>query len=87
MGGKWERVIHTIRAILSGLLQNHAQQFDDEALRTLFTEAENVVNSRPLSIDNLSDSDAPEPITPNHLVTFKSKVVSLPPGNFSHPDL
>ena len=68
-------------------LQDHAHQLDDEALRTLFTEAENIVNSRPLTIDNLSDPDAPEPITPNHLLTFKAKVVLPPPGNFSRPDL
>ena len=49
--------------------------------------AENIVNSRPLTIDNLSDPDAPEPITPNHLLTLKVKVVLPPPGNFSRPDL
>ena len=42
----------------------HARQLNDEALRTLFTEAENFVNSRPLTVDNLSDPDFPEP---NHL--------------------
>ena len=87
MGGIWERLIRTVRSVLSGLLDDHSQQLDDEALRTLFTEAENIVNSRPLTIDNLSDPDAPAPITPNHLLTFKSKVVLPPPGNFSRPDL
>ena len=87
MGGIWERLIRTVRSVLSGLLDDHAQQLDDEALRTLFTEAENIVNSRPLTIDNLSDPQAPEPITPNHLLTFKTKVVLPPPGNFSRPDL
>ena len=67
MGGLWERLIRTVRSVLSGLLEDHAQQLDDEALRTLFTEAENIVNSRRLTIDNLSDPEAPEPITPNHL--------------------
>ena len=86
MGGIWERLIRTVHAVLSSLLQDHTQQLDDEALQTLFTEAENVVNSRPLTIDNLSDPDAPEPITLNHLLMLKAKVV-LPPGNFSHPDL
>ena len=87
MGGIWERLIRTVRSVLSGLLEDHAQQLDDESLRTLFTEAENIVNSRPLTIDNLSDPDAPEPITPNHLLTLKAKVVLPPPGNFSRPDL
>ena len=87
MGGIWERLIRTVRSVLSGLLEDHAQQLDDEALRTLFTEAENIVNSRPLTIDNLTDPEAPEPITPNHLLTLKAKVVLPPPGNFSRPDL
>ena len=87
MGGIWERLIRTVRSVLSGLLEDHAQQLDDESLRTLFTEAENIVNSRPLTIDNLSDPDAPEPIKPNHLLTLKAKVVLPPPGNFSRPDL
>ena len=47
----------------------------------------NIVNSRPLTIDNLSDPEAPKPITPNHLLTFKTKVVLPPPGNFSRPEL
>jgi len=38
-------------------------------------------------VDNLSDPEAPEPITPNHLLTLKAKVVLPPPGNFSQPDL
>ena len=87
MGGIWERLIRTVRSVLSGLLEDHARQLDDESLRTLFIEAENIVNSRPLTIDNLSDPDAPEPITPNHLLTLKAKVVLPPPGNFSRPDL
>ena len=66
---------------------DHGSQLDDEALRTLMTEAENIVNSRPLSVENLADSDALEPITPNHLLTLKSQVVLSPPGKFSTPDL
>ena len=33
-------------------MQDQAQELDDETLQTLFTEAENVVNSRPLMIGN-----------------------------------
>jgi len=47
MGGIWKRLFRTVRSVLSGLLEDHAQQLDDKSLRTLFTEAENVVNSRP----------------------------------------
>ena len=47
MGGSWERLIRTVRSVLSVLLQEHGSQLDDEALRTLMTEAENVINSHP----------------------------------------
>ena len=87
MGGIWERLIHTIHSVLSGLLEDHAQQLDDSALGTLFTEVENIVNSCALTVNNLSDPDSPEPITPNHLLTCKAKVVPPPPGNFTRPDI
>ena len=60
---------------------------DDEALRTLLTEAECVVNGRPLTTENLTDPLSPEPLTPNHLLTLKTQVVLPPPGMFESPDL
>ena len=86
MGGIWERQIRSVRNILTALLQNNGLQLDDESLRTLMCEAEAIINSRPLSIDNLSDPDALSPLTPNHLLTMKSKVVLSPPGNFQSAD-
>ena len=73
MGGVWERQIRTIRSVLPALLERNGSQLYDKALRTFTCEAEAVVNSRPLTIENLSDPEAPEPITPNHLLTFKRK--------------
>ena len=87
IGGIWERLICTVRSVLSALLEDHAQQLDDESLRTPFTEAKNIVNSRPLTIENLSDPEAPEPVTAKHLLTLKGKVVLPTTGNFSQPDL
>jgi len=87
MGGIWERMIKSVRSVLFVLLEEEGAQLDDEALRNLMTEAENVINSRPLTVENLSDPASPEPITPNHLLTFKSKVVLPPPGSFEQLDL
>ncbi|XP_064646670.1 uncharacterized protein LOC135499678 [Lineus longissimus] len=47
MNGAVERQIRTVRAILNQLLQNRAQQLDDEAIRTLMAEAMAIVNCRP----------------------------------------
>ena len=86
MGGVWERQIRTIRSVISALLADLSDQLDDETLQTFFDEAENIVNSRPLTAD-VSDPDSPEPITPMQLLTLKSKVVLPPPGEFSRPDV
>ena len=65
-------MIKSVRSVLSVLLQEQGAQLDDKALRTLMTEAENVINSRPLTVESLSDPASPEPSTPNHLLTLKS---------------
>ena len=87
MGGVWERQIRTVRSILSSLLSNNGTQLDDESLRTLMCEAEAIVNSRPLTTNHLSDPDSPEALTPNHLLTMKSKVLLSPPGKFEPADM
>ena len=87
MGGVWERQIRTVREAIETTLMKAGEQLDDEAFRTFITEAENIVNSRPLSVSHLCSPDAPEPLTPNHLLTMKSKIVLPPPGNFQSEDL
>ncbi|XP_041458034.1 uncharacterized protein LOC121410188 [Lytechinus variegatus] len=87
MGGVWERQIQTVRRALEPLMMSAGKQLDDEAFRTFLSEAESIVNSRPLTTQNLSSSDAPEPLTPNHLLTMKAKVVLPPPGKFQKADM
>ena len=87
MGGVWERQIRTVREAIQSTLMKAGDQIDDRAFRPFKTEAENIVNSQPLSVSNLCSPDAPEPLTPNHLLTMKSKIVLPPPGNFQQEDL
>ena len=56
MGGIWERMIRSVRSVLSVLLQEQGSQLDDEALPALMTEAENVINSHTLTAESLSDA-------------------------------
>ena len=84
MGGVWERQIKSARSVISALMADLGDQLDDETLRTLFTEAENIVNSRPLTTD-VSDPDSLQPLTPMQLLTQKTQVVLPPPGEFSRP--
>ena len=86
MGGVWERQIRSVRNVLAALLQSNGSQLNDESLRTLLCEAEAIVNSRPLTVDSLNDPLSLNPLTPNHLLTMKTKVVLPPPGVFQSAD-
>lgn len=83
MGGVWERQIRTIRAVLAGVVKQQTQ--DDEALVTLMTVVEGIVNGKPIT--KLSDDPRDEkPLTPNHLLMLRSGPV-LPPGKFESQDM
>ena len=86
MGGIWARQIRSVRSVLPALLKEHSSSLTDESFRTLLAEAECIVNSRPLTVENLSDPTS-LPITPNCLLTMKTKVVLPPPGEFQRADL
>jgi hypothetical protein len=87
MGGVWERQIRTIHSILTNFLNKQPGRVTSSEIRTQFYETMAIVNSRPLSVENLYDSQAPRPLTPNHLLTMKSEVIISPPGEFSGADL
>ena len=87
MGGVWKCQIRTARGILEGLLKTHGQSLNDEALRTLMAEVESIINSRPLTVETLSDINSQIPLSPSNLLTMKTNVVMPPPGVFTKPDL
>lgn len=87
MGGSWERQIRTVRNILASMLEESGRQLDDESFRTLMKEIQAIVNSRPLALNDMSSTDSPQPLTPNHLLTMKTKVLMPPPGIFLREDL
>ena len=80
--GVWERQIRSARSILSALLITHGKSLDDESLRTLMAEAEAVVNSRPLTVETISNVTGSLPLSPSNLLTMKSNVVKPPLGRF-----
>ena len=87
MGGAWERLIRVVRSIISVTLDRHSARLDDSSLTTFLYEVAAIVNSRPLSLEHITDPDHPEPLTPNHLLTGKSRVVLPPPGEFRREDI
>ncbi|XP_066928826.1 uncharacterized protein [Clytia hemisphaerica] len=84
-GGVWERQIRSAKQILSGILLTHGKSLNDESLRTLLCEVENVLNTRPLTVQCLNDPMSLAPLFPSNLLTTKSDVVLPPPGNFDEP--
>ena len=84
MGGIWERMIRTIRKVMSAILSQRSR-LTDEVLETLFCEVESIVNSRPLTkiSDDIEDSN---PLTPNHLLLLKEGPI-FPPGRFTEGDM
>ena len=86
MGGVWERMIRSVRSILDVILSQHGSQLDDESLRTYMCEIAAILNCRPLSTEHLHDQSFINPLTPNHLLTMKSKIIVSPPGSFQRDD-
>ena len=64
-GGAWESMIRLVRKALTHSIHRHV--LTDESLRTIFCEAEYIVNSGPLT----ASPDDPTPLTPNQLLTLK----------------
>ena len=65
MGGIWERLVRSVKEVLMTVMKDRV--LTDAQLNTLFTEVENVLNSRPLTpaSDDIKDLEA---LTPNHIL-------------------
>ena len=83
----WERQIRSAHAIFSSLLSTHGKSLDEESLPTQVAETEGILNSRPLTVETISDPTSDLPLAPSNILTMKSKVVMPPPGDFSRHDL
>lgn len=80
MGGVWEKQIKLVRNILNSMLLNQGQQLNSDSLLTFMAEIESIVNSRPLTVDILGFSDTVGALSPQQLLTMKTKIVYPPPG-------
>ncbi|XP_065095608.1 uncharacterized protein LOC135717445 [Ochlerotatus camptorhynchus] len=72
MGGAWERLVQSVK---TAMVEAYSEgKLDDEGLQTLVVEAENMVNSRPLTYLPLESEEA-EALTPNHFLLLSSNGV------------
>ena len=76
-------MIRSVRKVIRCLLKE--QLVSGEALRTLMTEIECILNGRPLAPSSDSSADL-EALTPNHLLLFRPNN-TMPPGVFSKDDM
>ena len=69
MSGAWERLVQSVKRPLHHMLKNRI--VNDFQLITMFTEAEKIVNGRPLTpvSDDVKDFEA---LTPNHFLLGRS---------------
>ena len=56
MGGVWKRQIGSARSILAALLKQQGESLNDQSLRTLLVEVEEIINSRPITCNNIGDA-------------------------------
>ncbi len=82
-GGIWERLIRSVRKILSSTL--NLQSFDEESLHTVLCEVEAILNSLPITKASTDLNDL-EALSPNHLLLLKT-TPSVPLGQFQKEDI
>ena len=86
MGGLGEWQIRSARSIYATLLKQQDESLNDESLRTLLVEVEGIINSRPITCDNISDVNSIVPLNPMQLLSMKTKILMPPPGIFQKED-
>ncbi|XP_070134695.1 uncharacterized protein [Drosophila bipectinata] len=74
-GGVWERMVQCVKRVLRHTLKEVAPR--DHVLESLLIEAENVVNSRPLTHLPV-DADQEAPLTPNDLLKGVANLPDTP---------
>jgi hypothetical protein len=81
LGGFFERLVGSLKRCLKKTIGKAKLSYDE--LVTAVTEAESILNSRPLSY--VSSEDVEEPLTPAHLLSGR-RILSLPDHHRENPE-
>ena len=68
MSGVWERLVRTVKKSLKAILGK--EPMNEEVLSTVFTEAERIANTRPLTLNSSFPGES-EPLTPSHFLNLR----------------
>ena len=68
------------------LLVTHGNSLNYESLRALLAETEAILNSRTLTVKTLGNVKNEQSLSPNNILTMKTKIVIPPPGEFIRAD-
>ena len=82
ISGVWERLVRTVKRSLKAILGK--EPMNEEVLSTVFTEAERIANTRPLT-PNSSCPGESEPLTPSHFLNLHPST-NIPPDVVSEKD-
>ena len=87
-----ERLIRIVISILAVLSKIHGYSHNDQRLITLVAETERIINSRPQTVEFLSDVNSEIQLSPvstrfHCLIPMKSDVIMPPSGVFNRPKL
>lgn len=86
-GGVWERQIGTIWRVLDGMFSNlESHWLTHELLLTHMAKVTRIVNSRPIAMIS-TNPEQPKALSPNSLLTMKTRPLLPPPGVFLQQDL
>lgn len=75
MGGSWERMIGLVKTSIKSSLSEHHPK--EETLRTVLSEAQALVNSRPIT-EISNDSKDADCLTPNHFLIGTASTNPIP---------
>lgn len=82
MGGVWERMVKSVKAAMKAI--DDGRKLTDEVLLTTLSEAEDMINARPLTY--LSQESGVEAITPNHFLRGFVKEADLNVEHFGNTE-
>ncbi|XP_065204047.1 uncharacterized protein LOC135834138 [Planococcus citri] len=74
-GGIWESAVKSAKRYIPKISEN--QKFTENELRTLLTQIEGILNTRPLAYSNTGEPDE-EILTPGHFLVGRNLNVNLP---------